>query len=139
MLSLKNQGIVVGPPGSGKTVVAIEAVVARAQKSLILVHTKDLAQQWWDRFRNFTDIEPGLIDSENYDVRNVTIGMVQSLNRPLEPSFTSEFGLVLIDEAHHTPAFTFQNLINQFSARYRYGLTATPERPRAARSSPRAL
>ena len=93
-----------------------------------MVHTKDLAQQWRDRFRSFTDIEPGLIDSENYDVRNVTIGMVQSLNRPLEPSFTSEFGLVLIDEAHHAPAFTFQKLINQFPARYRYGLTATPER-----------
>ena len=127
-LSKKNQGVVVGPPGIGKTVLGIETIISQAQKSLILVHTKDLAQQWRDRFQSFTDIEPGLIDSENYDVRDVTIGMVQSLNRPLEPSFTSKFGLVLLDEAHHAPAFTFQKLINQFPARYRYGLTATPER-----------
>jgi superfamily II DNA or RNA helicase len=124
----RNQGILEAPPGSGKTVVAIEVIVKRGQKSLVLVHTKDLLRQWIDRFQEFTDIQPGTIREGEWNTGDVTIGMVQSLNRPLDQNFVEEFGLVLLDEAHHCPAFTFQKLINQFPARYRYGLTATPER-----------
>jgi len=124
----RNQGILEAPPGSGKTVVAIEVIVRRGQKSLVLVHTKDLLQQWIDRFQEFTDIEPGTIQEGEWMVKSVTIGMVQTLNRPLDKNFINQFGLVLLDEAHHCPAFTFQKLVNQFPAKYRYGLTATPER-----------
>ena len=124
----RNQGILVAPPGSGKTVTAIEVIVKRSQKSLVLVHTKDLLQQWIERFREFTDIEPGSVQEGEFDIRDVTIGMVQSLNRPLDKEFVDQFGLVLLDEAHHAPASTFQKLVNQFPARYRYGLTATPNR-----------
>jgi superfamily II DNA or RNA helicase len=104
----RNQGILVAPPGSGKTVTAIEVIVKRSQKSL--------------------DIEPGSVQEGEFDIRDVTIGMVQSLNRPLDKEFVDQFGLVLLDEAHHAPAFTFQKLVNQLPARYRYGLTATPNR-----------
>ena len=34
--------------------------------------------------------------------------------------------LVLCDEVHHAPAYTCFNIIGQFSAKYRYGLSATP-------------
>ena len=124
-----NQGILVAPPGSGKTILGIEAIVKRSQKSLVLVHTKDLLEQWCVRFREFTNIEPCIIQEGRFDInKKVTVGMIQSLNRPLERNLVNQFGLVLLDEAHHCPAYTFQNLINQFPARYRYGLTATPER-----------
>jgi len=124
----RNQGLLVAPPGSGKTITAIEVIVRRNQRSLVLVHTKDLLEQWIERFHDFTDIAPGVIQEGRFEVRDVTIGMVQSLNRQLESGFYLQFGLVLLDEAHHCPAFTFQKLVNQFPARYRYGLTATPER-----------
>jgi len=124
----RNQGILEAPPASGKTIVAIETIVRRRQKALVLVHTKDLMEQWIGRFQEFTDIEPGTIQEGEFNIKDVTIGMVQSLNRPLEKTFINQFGLVLLDECHHAPAITFQKLINQFSARYRYGLTATPER-----------
>jgi superfamily II DNA or RNA helicase len=124
----RNQGILVAPPGSGKTITAIEVIVKRGQKSLVLVHTKDLLQQWIDRFHEFTDLEPGTIQEGEFDIRDVTIGMVQSLNRPLDKEFLNQFGLTLLDEAHHCPAFTFQKLVNQFPAKFRYGLTATPNR-----------
>ena len=126
----RNQGILVMPPGAGKTVSAIEAVIRRGQKTLILCHTKDLKSQWQDRFKKFTGIETGLIDDSNFDTdQPIIIGMVQSLNaRKLNTDFLSSFGCVILDECHHAPAFTFERLLNLFPARYRYGLTATPER-----------
>lgn len=124
----KNQGILLSPPGSGKTVVGIELITRRGQKALVLVHTLDLLQQWRDRLRHFTSVEPGIIQGDLFEIRDITIGMVQSLTRPLDTGFVNQFGLVLLDEGHHAPAATFQRLIEQFPARYRYGLTATPER-----------
>lgn len=124
----RNQGIYVSPPGSGKTICGIEVIIKRGQKSLVLVHTKDLLQQWLERFREFTDIEPGTIAQGQWDVRDVTVAMVQSLNKPLQEYFINEFGLVLLDEGHHCPAFTFQKLVNRFPAKFRYALTATPNR-----------
>lgn len=124
----RNQGILVGPCGSGKTVMGIELILKRGQKSAVFVHTRDLLDQWCDRFKQFTDITPGVVNADRIDVRDVTICMVQSLNRPLEQGFINAFGLVLLDEAHHCPAFSFRKLLSQFPARYRYGLTATPDR-----------
>ena len=126
----RNQGILVMPPGAGKTVSAIEAVIRRGQKTLVLVHTKDLKEQWLNRFKTFTGITPGVIDDKNFDTEQpVIIGMVQTLTgRRLTEDFLKSFGCVILDEGHHAPASTFERLINQFPARYRYGLTATPER-----------
>jgi superfamily II DNA or RNA helicase len=124
----KNQGLLVAPPGSGKTICGIETILKHRQKSLVLTHSKALCQQWRDRFKQFTGIEPGVINSGQFLVSDLTVAMVQSLNRPLEKTFTDQFGLVLLDEAHHAPAYTFQKLIEQFPAKHRYGLTATPER-----------
>ena len=76
----RNQGILVMPPGAGKTVSAIEAVIKRGQKTLVMVHTKDLKEQWLKRFETFTGMMPGVIDDKNFDTEHtVIIGMVQSL------------------------------------------------------------
>jgi superfamily II DNA or RNA helicase len=69
-----------------------------------------------------------VIDADRYDLQDVTVGMVQSLRKPLYSAFVKQWGLVLLDEAHHAPAYTFKQLLNQFPAKYRYGLTATPNR-----------
>jgi len=124
----RNQGVLVAPPGSGKTIMAIELIVRRGQKTLILVHTKDLSAQWLTRISEWAGIKPGVIDASTFDVGEVTVGMIQTLSRPLERPFVEQFGCVVLDEAHHVPAETFQTLLNQFPARYRYGLTATPIR-----------
>ncbi len=128
-LLLKNQGVIVSPPGSGKTVLLIELLIQRAQKTLILVHTKDLLEQWRNRLMTFTKINPGIVSGGVYDVQPVTIATVQSLNRPLPDDFKNSFGMVILDECHHCPASTFRKIVDQFPARFRYGATATPERP----------
>jgi superfamily II DNA or RNA helicase len=124
----KNQGILTAPPGTGKTIIGIELILKQRQKSLVLVHTKALLQQWSDRIEQFTGMIPGRINADQYDIKSVTIATVQTLNRSLERAFFNQFGFVLLDEAHHCPAQTFRDLICRIPARYRYGLTATPER-----------
>jgi superfamily II DNA or RNA helicase len=127
-MSVKFQGLLHAPSGAGKTVMGIEIVLRQGQRSLILVHNKELLQQWVERVMTFTTITPGVISAGRFDIKPITIGMVQSLIKPLDSQFINQFGLVLLDECHHCPATTFQTLISQFPARYRYGLTATPER-----------
>jgi superfamily II DNA or RNA helicase len=127
-LTKKNQGVLQAPPGSGKTVAMLELIIRRGQKTLILVHTKDLLEQWRDRMLSFTTIKPGIIQGGTFYVQPVTIATVQSLNRPLPEDFKNGFGMVILDECHHCPASSFKAVVNQFPARYRYGCTATPDR-----------
>jgi superfamily II DNA or RNA helicase len=61
----------------------------------------------------------------------VTVAVIQALVR-WEPSkldaFLGGFGLLILDEAHHVAASTFHSVVDRCPARYRLGLTATPER-----------
>ena len=61
----------------------------------------------------------------------MTVAVIQALGR-WEPSkldtFLGGFGLLILDEAHHVAASTFHSVVDRCPARYRLGLTATPER-----------
>jgi superfamily II DNA or RNA helicase len=124
-----NQGILVAPCGSGKTEIGCALILGRRQKSLVLVHTRDLMQQWVERISTRLNVEPGIIGSGKWnDTKPVTIGTVQSLQNGLDAAFLNQFGQVILDEAHHSPARTFSEIINHFPAKYRHGLSATPNR-----------
>ena len=89
-----------------------------------------MKSQWQDRIKTFLGIEAGLIDDQSFDYGGpVTIAMFQSLNsKKLTDDFKDSFSCVILDEAHHCPAFSFERLINQFPAKHRYGCTGTVER-----------
>jgi superfamily II DNA or RNA helicase len=124
-----NQGLLVSPCGSGKTEIGISLIKERSQKTLILTHTKDLLSQWETRIQERLGVNPGVITAGKWNDREaVTVATIQSLQSGLSPDFTSQFGTIVLDEAHHAPARTFSDVINQFPGRYRYGLTATPGR-----------
>ena len=127
MLLHRNQLILDSPPGSGKTVMMLVVIAQRGQKSLVLVHTKDLAAQWRDRCAEFLGYEPGMINADQFETKDITIAMVQSLKKYLTEDFINHWGLVILDECHHAPAYTFNHLIQQFPARFRYGCSATVE------------
>jgi superfamily II DNA or RNA helicase len=124
----RNQGLLIAPPGSGKTICGIEAIIKRNQLTLILVHTIDLLTQWIKQIEWFTGIRPGIINADKWEIRPITVAMVQSLKGPLDDSFISKWGFIWLDECHHVPAYSFRTLISQFPARFRYGCTATPHR-----------
>ena len=128
-------GVIVAPPGSGKTVVGLSLIAEHNLPALILVHRAQLLSQWKDRITQFLGIpkkEIGQYSGSKKKLgKQVTVAMMQTLTR-LDPNeiaqITNKVGMIIIDECHHIPASTFRDVIVQFAPRYLYGLTATPQR-----------
>lgn len=129
----KDMGIIVAPPGAGKTIIGLCMVANKKQPALIIVHRKQLFDQWVERIQSFLGIAEqfiGKIASGHQNVgTHITVAMIQSLaTLNAENNLFSSFGLIIIDECHHIPAKIFRDTISRFSSYYLYGLTATPIR-----------
>lgn len=128
----RHSGIIIAPPGSGKTVVGLELVARLQLPTLILVHRNQLLTQWVERIEQFLGIpkrQIGTISGTRKKIGNITVATIQSLARydKLE-AIKDQFGLIIIDECHHLPAKTYRDLIMKLLGQYCYGLTATHER-----------
>ena len=127
----KDSGVCMAPTGSGKTVIAISVIAARRQPTLIVVHTKELMDQWIARIEEFLGIpekEIGQIGGGHYRTgQRITVALVQSLYRCSE-DVTPYVGHLIVDECHRTPSRTFTEAVGAFDARYLLGLSATPFR-----------
>ena len=131
--SKKDVGIIVAPPGSGKTIMGLAIIAQRKQPALIIVHRRQLFDQWIERIQSFLGIaEPfiGKISQGQQKIgTHITVAMIQSMgvNDATNTLFKS-FGTIIIDECHHVPAKTFREVIKNFHSYFLYGLTATPIR-----------
>jgi superfamily II DNA or RNA helicase len=133
LTGMADEGVLVAPAGSGKTVMGLSFIPLLGQPTLWLTHTSPLAQQAEDRANFFLpDIgEIGRIGGGKWKIGDVlTIGMIQTLVRNPDKVIKDmdKFGLVVLDEAHHCPASTFLKVVGSYNAWYIYGLTATPYR-----------
>ncbi len=132
----KDFGIIVAPPGTGKTVVSLAIIKDKQQPALILVHRKQLADQWVERIESFLGIpkkDIGRIgQGKSKPGKHITVAMIQSMEKAIQSTEQSElcnsFGTIIIDECHHVPADTYQRVISKLNSYYMYGLTATPFR-----------
>jgi len=85
--------------------------------------------QWVERIREFVGIEPGIVQGDKCDIKQITVASVMTLaRRQLDREFLRTFGLVALDEAHHCPADSFKEVMDQFHSYFRFGATATPGR-----------
>lgn len=128
-----DQGVLVAPPGSGKTMIGMELIAKRKLPALILVHRNQLLNQWVDRIQTYLGIPKahiGQFSGANKKIgKHITVASLQSLARHKNIAELSErFGTVIIDECHHIPAKTFREVISHLNPQYLYGLTATPKR-----------
>lgn len=129
----KDFGVIVSPPGSGKTIIGLEIIVQKKQPALIIVHRQQLFDQWIDRIQSFLKIpksEIGQIGNQKIKLgEKITIAMIQSLTRCREIDLiANRFGTIIVDECPHVPAKSFREAIVRFNSFYLYGLTATPKR-----------
>ena len=126
-------GILVSPPGMGKTVMAIHAIAKRKTSTLVLVHRKPLMEQWRLQLASFMGInlkDIGQIGAgKNKSNGILDIGMIQSMERKgAVDDRIIDYGFVIVDECHHVSAVSFERVLMQAKAKYVLGLTATPYR-----------
>lgn len=130
---MTKKGLIVLPTGKGKSIIGLYLAAYFLEKTLIIVHKDDLVVGWKKDIELCfgSKIESGLIKAKSRKVgEQITIATIQTLNR-LDDNTVEElsntFGMVIVDEAHHCPASSYDFLM-RLKPKYRLGLTATPER-----------
>ena len=124
-------GILCAPTGFGKTVIGCKMIEERNVNTLILVNKIQLLNQWKDRIKKFLHVEEiGEISSKKKNITNIIdVASIKSLwNNGDVLDIAKYYGMIIIDECHHTAAYTFEQAINTGNAKYVYGISATPER-----------
>lgn len=135
LISAKN-GILVSPCGSGKTIMGLETVARLGLKTLWVAHTNDLVRQAMDRAKENFDLyftKYGTISQGKVKIGDITFATAQTLCNLDLPLYKDEFDVIVIDECHHiykgdNSLAMYYKILNNLSARYRFGLTATPKR-----------
>lgn len=134
-IAARHQGILKSPAGSGKTVAVLFSIQEASCKSLVIVNTKDILWQWQDRAREYLgeDFPVGQIGDNIFEPSDyLTIATAQTLHSRYEEleqlGFFDEFSYVCLDECHHATAETYNRILDRFSARFRIGVSATPDK-----------
>ena len=120
-------GIGVMPTGAGKTISALNLCSRLSQRTLILVKSKALANQWIENIKSFTGCQPGLIGGgKNAEGVEFTVALIQTMvKRDLSKL---NYGHVICDECHQIPALNAYKVINGINSKHKTGLTATVKR-----------
>lgn len=95
-----------------------------------LAHTQELVNQATETFRNlWPSVTVGrYMESMKQPNAHVVCGSVQSVALHLESFRDDAFDYLIVDEAHHAAADTYQKVLSYFKPAFTLGLTATPER-----------
>lgn len=126
-------GVLAATTAFGKTVVAAHAIAARQTNTLILVHRRQLLDQWVARLANFLDLPPKSIGQIGGGKRKPTgivdVAIIQSLVRQGEvDDIVGDYGHLAVDECHHLSAVSFEAVARRCKAKYVLGLSATVAR-----------
>ena len=128
--------LLVLPTGTGKTVVfskVVEKEVSKGEKALILAHRGELLDQASDKLYQTTGLTTSLEKAESTSIGScemVTVASVQTLSQEarLKKFKKDDFGVIVVDEAHHAMSETYQRVLKYFDSAKVLGVTATPDR-----------
>jgi hypothetical protein len=126
-------GVLAATTAFGKTVVAAWLIAQRGVNALVLVHRRQLLDQWVERLSTFLDIPARSIGriggGRSRPTGRIDVGIIQSLVRKgVVADPVADYGHVIIDECHHLSAHSFEQVARQAKARFVLGLSATVAR-----------
>jgi superfamily II DNA or RNA helicase len=126
------------PTGTGKTIIFALLTKEWNRRTLVLAHTEELIKQAVEKFRIvWPEVDIGIVKAELDEVdKSVVVASVQTAcrNRRLQKLTEQNFGLMIIDEAHHAAAPSYEKVIKELgflsddSEKLLIGVTATPKR-----------
>jgi superfamily II DNA or RNA helicase len=127
----KTIGLLEHATGSGKTVTAISDAKRVGPRVLYVAHRRPLVEQTAREFRRLWPVvSHGKILGGTWQPdRDTVCASIQSLTNRLSELPADAFRYLIIDEAHHAAAGTYQELLRHFTPGFTLGLTATPDRP----------
>jgi DNA excision repair protein ERCC-3 len=128
----REAGVLVGPPGSGKTVAAMGIMEEVEGETLVLVPSRELAGQWREELlthTNLTEDQVGEYHGGRKQLRPVTVATYQTagMDRHRTLFDSRRWGLIIYDEVQHVPAPVYRRSA-QLQSKRRVGLSATAVR-----------
>lgn len=130
----EDRALLISATGTGKTYASAFAMRELGFKRvLFLVHRGQLARQTKKSYEKIFDksVSMGLVGAgySDYD-RDYVFATVQTLNRDehLRKYAPDDFDCIILDEAHHSSANTYQKVMNYFTPKLWLGMTATPDK-----------
>ena len=126
-------GILSAPTAFGKTVLAAWLIAQRKTNTLIIVHRRQLMEQWVTRLSAFLDLELKEIGQVGGGRRKPTgridVAVIQSLSkRGVVDDLVADYGQIIVDECHHISAKSFEDVLRACPAKFITGLSATVTR-----------
>jgi superfamily II DNA or RNA helicase len=132
-LARHDTGVLSATTAFGKTVVAAWMIARRGVNTLILVHRRQLLEQWIERLATFLGLPAKSIGRAGGGRKKLTgvidVALIQSMVRKgVVNDHAGEYGHLVVDECHHVPAVSFEQVARRTNARYVLGLSATVSR-----------
>ena len=122
-----HRGLINFATGLGKTLTAIYAVRKLKKRTLILCPGTGIADNFYNELvAAFGEDKVGYFGDGKKKIRDITVGIAQSVNNHIQKFKDHDLGLMIVDEVHHIPATTFYTIAQELGGIGRiYGLTAT--------------
>lgn len=132
-ISQYDTGVLAATTAFGKTVIGAHMIAERKTNTLVMVHRKQLLEQWIERLKVFLDLRSdqiGMMGGGKYKPSCIVdVATIQSLTKNhVVEDVVAEYGQIIVDECHHVAADTFEEVIKACKAKYVLGLTATERR-----------
>ncbi|MDO9264207.1 MAG: DEAD/DEAH box helicase family protein, partial [Desulfosalsimonadaceae bacterium] len=126
-------GVLSASTAFGKTVIGVWLVAKRKVNTLVIVHRRQLMDQWVESLQSFLGLEKkevGQIGGGKHKITGlVDVAMIQSLvDKGTVDDLVGNYGQIIIDECHHISAASFELVARQAKAKFITGLSATVTR-----------
>jgi superfamily II DNA or RNA helicase len=128
-----NTGVLAAATAFGKTVISAKIIAERGTNTLVLVHRRQLLDQWTAQLKEFLSLKPEVLGSvgagKHQPSKLIDVAIIQSLYRKgIVDDIVAEYGHLIVDECHHIPALSFEQVARKCKAKFVLGLSATVTR-----------